>query len=121
MPAIIGPDGFLCSRSDPHYAFHVRLNEILIEQAKPGAEAYAVAGAGVGRLRKHFSERELVELITVIIMRRAWVALQAKDIAQPTLWRDVSTTSAHISITRSCPSPRLICAVLCRYATRICG
>jgi len=36
MPVIIGPDGFLCARSDPHYAFHLQLNEILVEQAKPG-------------------------------------------------------------------------------------
>ena len=87
MPVIIGPDGFLCSRSDPHYAFHLQLNEILVEQAKPGAEPYTAAGPGVERLKKQFSERELIELITVIIMRRAWVALNANEIAQSTLWR----------------------------------
>jgi hypothetical protein len=88
MPVIIGPDGFLCSRSDPHYDFHLQLNEILVEQAKPGADPYALAGAGIETLRKRFSERELIALITVIIMRKAWVALDANDIAQPKAWGD---------------------------------
>jgi hypothetical protein len=88
MPVVIGPDGFLCSRSDPHYAFHAALNEILVEQTKPGAGDYAVAGTGVERLKKQFSERQLIELVTVIIMRKAWVTLNANDIAQPTIWRD---------------------------------
>ena len=87
MPVTIGPDGFLCARGDPHYPFHLQLNAILVEQAKPGAKPNAVAGAGVERLRKQFSERELIELITVIIMRKAWIALNANDIAQSTLWR----------------------------------
>jgi hypothetical protein len=88
MPVAIGPDGFLCSRGDPHYAFHVQLNGILVEQGIPGANVYAVAGAGVERLRKQFSDRQLIELIGVIILRRAWIAQNANDIAQPALWRD---------------------------------
>ena len=88
MPVVIGPDGYVCSSNDPHFAFHGRLNEILAEQAKSETKVYDVARAGAERLRKQFSERQLIELITVIIMRRAWIALNANEIAKPKLWRD---------------------------------
>jgi hypothetical protein len=86
MPVVIGPDGFLCSRDDPHYAFHVRLNENLLEQAKPDKAASDIARAGVERFKKEFSKRQLVELVIASTQRLAWIGDHRNEIAQYVAW-----------------------------------
>ena len=88
MPVIIGPDGFLCSRDDPGFAFHAFLNQSLTEQAKqrPSA-AHALAGADVARIKRELSKEQLVGLVFAALDRAGWIDEHAGEISNPGEWR----------------------------------
>jgi len=94
---IIGPDGFLCTSDDPRFAFHSFLNDILREQAKEPGNAHAIAGAGVKRLRKEFSDERMVALALTAFDRAAWIDEHQSELAQAGEWtRRVANVLYHL-------------------------
>ena len=59
---ILGPDGFSYAQGNPQVEFHSALNELLRAQAREPRQSHATAAAGIARLRRKYSDEEMIAL-----------------------------------------------------------
>jgi len=89
---IVGPDGFLCTSDDARFAFHSFLNETLREQAQNPSRAHEIAAAQIKRLRKEFSDQQMIALACTAVDRTAWIDEHRDELADAGEWKRRTTT-----------------------------
>jgi hypothetical protein len=91
-PAIPGPDGFLTSRGDPHYAAHLRLNDYLHSEEK---RAGTVTPFDVG-VWKRVPKRQLAGQVEAVLRRIAWLYEHDSELDNGHLARTRLRTLLHV-------------------------
>ena len=87
LPVTIGPDGFWRAHDNPNVEFHSALNEILQAQAKEPAKSHAIVGAGVTRLRRKYSGKEMIVLTLAAVECLIANGELGEESAKTTEWR----------------------------------
>ena len=67
-----GPDGFLLSRADPHYAAHLLLNDYLVAEEAREAAGPLQTWPNISKWKK-LPRQQQVDLVTAALMRITWL------------------------------------------------